>query len=51
MYREFKNMCTRTFDYVLKLNSVFFSAFLAEYSLLEHIMFVEKILNAEKQHI
>jgi hypothetical protein len=39
------------FDYILKLNSVRFSTFSAEYSLLEHVMFVEKIINAEKQHL
>jgi len=39
------------FDYMLKLNSLCFSAFSAEYSLLEHVMFVEKIINAEKQHM
>jgi len=32
------------FDYMLKLNSLCFSA---AYSLLEHVMFVEKIINAE----
>jgi len=35
------------FYYVLKLNSLCFSAFSAEYSLLEHVVLVEKIINAE----
>jgi hypothetical protein len=36
---------------MLELNSVCFLAFSAEYSLLEHVVFVEKIINAEKQHM